>query len=426
MKIKKLFSLLTLIVISGSILFYFYCGKKTPGEITEKSNKNVSLKKELDDPLDSDGEIIFTNNTGDSVTFTIEAVNSNDIWQPVRTHYPEHENFKKATGSMHDSLLSHTFKIGFPSDQSEINHIGFPEYQGDKVNIGYTRYRLTFEQSGRQSIYYDIDYKDGHYHNVQIGQVYSNPNNGDVHIEIDTSDNGSALELKYEDNYGQRGGDNIPNGTTHSIRSILPGGTNWEDPFEPITSISINGPTGLEPGEAGEFSPSVNPAGRCSIQVYYKWYKSPGGVEPPEWSLIKEGGDADTVIQSSQSDFDLKVVIVDSLYSNDEDDDTHQIEVEWNPITGVTVEGPTELSAGQAGNYDGDVDPSHRGDIRVYYKWYKRTYGLDVPPFVLIREGPDQDTIYTSSQTDFDIAVIVIDSVYSNAEFSDTIFVDVE
>ena len=112
------------------------------------------------------------------------------------------------------------------------------------------------------------------------------------------------------------------------------------------------------------------------------------------WILIKGGADADTVIQSAQLDFDLKVITIDSLYSNSEDEDIHNIDVYWNSVSEVTVEGPSELSAGQSGIYEASVYSLSRKYVNVSYTWYKRTHGLDLLPFVKIRDtSPTKDNV---------------------------------
>jgi len=123
-------------------------------------------------------------------------------------------------------------------------------------------------------------------------------------------------------------------------------------------------------------------------------------------------------------DFWLKTEVTDN--QSNSDTDSMEVEMQYAEIEALTLEGPQELSQGQYGNFEADAVPGSRSCVKTWYKWYKRTWGLDVPPFDLIRQGSTQDTIYTNSQTDFDIYCSVYDSVECQTVYSDTIEVDVQ
>ena len=144
--------------------------------------------------------------------------------------------------------------------------------------------------------------------------------------------------------------------------------------------------------------------------------------------------DNSTVSYSSNQSFTLKCEIWDLIF-NVKKEDTQAVAV--GPITGVEIDGPTDLDADEEGDFTAKVTPSHRETYYIDFDWWvmyiddkkeKRENGLKLPPtgqWIKLDQWDGYQTIkFSSAYYDFRLKVRVSDEAYNYA-FEDTIDVEV-
>jgi len=96
----------------------------------------------------------------------------------------------------------------------------------------------------------------------------------------------------------------------------------------PVSSVTTDGDEFISEGEQGEFFTSILSAGRAKYSVYYKWLKKTyDGSKALPFYLIRECGYQDTIIESSEYNFDLKVEVYDSLFQETTISNIHEVTV---------------------------------------------------------------------------------------------------
>jgi len=372
-------------IIVAFIGVFCFCSKepvKTKVDFLKKNNNinTSSLKKER-----WVQELLIKNKSTNSITVNVNRYNS-DVWY-------ENYNFTDSMWNFNNTIDS--------AEAWGFNHVHVDHWQEGKDNLGYSKYRITI--TGEDE-YFIIDYRDDMYY----GQS-ENYATWDLELWWNNDDTWDLIKPSAKCTT------DVTNSST-SIWAQLSKGERSISEFEKIR-VTLTGTNPLTPGTNGSYN--ANPRFLYSFEDSW-WWKRTGTTRE---ELTNFRGETSVSYGSEMTeDFWLIVKVEDT--ENNSDEDSLFVEIDYQEITDVCVDGPMELSPDEAGNFEALINPENRSCIKTYYKWYRQILGTK-PAFLLINEGATQDTIYTSCQSDFNIAVIVIDSVYSCNEFSDTILVEV-
>lgn len=145
------------------------------------------------------------------------------------------------------------------------------------------------------------------------------------------------------------------------IKTYISDPTEWPPQPPPPLSVTITGPTQLNPGQTGEFT--ANPSGGSGTYTNYRWWErndegtiyALGGITPhappPEvWLYISSAEGQQTIQRGHPWSFSLKCEVTDS--DNNIDTDIHS----------VTVGSSLNLSAGQG---DGEVSSLQNSSANI-------------------------------------------------------------